>query len=108
MRLLPLLLLSTGISLGVATPAQCRDGAWYVGGDFGAVIVDDTDFQFEGATPGTFGDLTIKNETGLDHYQVRNWRAWYAHITLSMAAHALLVVARNAAAQGNPAPTPTH
>ncbi len=22
-----------------------------------------------------------KNEAGLDHYQVRSWRAWYAHIT---------------------------
>jgi SRSO17 transposase len=27
-----------------------------------------------------------KNEAGLDHYQVRSWRAWYAHITLSMLA----------------------
>jgi hypothetical protein len=45
-----------------------------------------------------------KNEAGLDQYQVRDWRAWYAHITLSMAAHALLVIARNAAAQANPAP----
>src|SRR5581483_1334145 len=24
-----------------------------------------------------------KNEAGLDHCQVRGWRAWYAHITLS-------------------------
>jgi SRSO17 transposase len=36
-----------------------------------------------------------KNEAGLDQYQVRDWRAWYAHITLSMAAHALLVITRN-------------
>jgi SRSO17 transposase len=27
-----------------------------------------------------------KNETGLDHYQVRTWRAWHAHVTLSMLA----------------------
>ena len=27
-----------------------------------------------------------KGEAGLDHYQVRSWRAWYAHITLSMLA----------------------
>ncbi len=27
-----------------------------------------------------------KGEAGLDHYQVRKWRAWYAHITLSMLA----------------------
>ncbi len=35
-----------------------------------------------------------KNTAGLDEYQVRDWRAWYAHITLSMAAHAWLVVAK--------------
>jgi SRSO17 transposase len=45
-----------------------------------------------------------KNETGLDQYQVRNWRAWYAHITLSMAAHALLVIAKVQAAKGEPIP----
>ncbi len=33
-----------------------------------------------------------KNEAGLDHYQVRTWRAWYAHITLSMLALAWLAV----------------
>jgi SRSO17 transposase len=38
-----------------------------------------------------------KNETGLDQYQVRRYRAWYRHITLSMLAHAFLAVtARNA------------
>jgi SRSO17 transposase len=26
------------------------------------------------------------NGAGPDHYQVRTWRAWYAHITLSMLA----------------------
>ncbi|WP_435869739.1 IS701 family transposase [Actinoplanes xinjiangensis] len=35
-----------------------------------------------------------KGQAGLDEYQVRDWRAWYAHITLSMAAYAWLVVAR--------------
>jgi SRSO17 transposase len=33
-----------------------------------------------------------KNETGLDHYQVRRYRAWHRHITLSMLAHAFLAV----------------
>jgi SRSO17 transposase len=33
-----------------------------------------------------------KNETGLDHYQVRKHDAWYRHITLSMLAHAFLAV----------------
>ena len=33
-----------------------------------------------------------KNETGLDHYQVRRYDAWYRHITLSMLAAAFLAV----------------
>ncbi|MGQ0773138.1 MAG: IS701 family transposase [Pseudonocardiales bacterium] len=33
-----------------------------------------------------------KNETGLDHYQVRKYHAWYRHITLSMLAAAFLTV----------------
>ena len=37
---------------------------------------------------------TAKNEAGLDHYQVRTWRAWYAHITLAMLAAGWLAVAR--------------
>src|ERR671916_172914 len=38
---------------------------------------------------------TAKNETGLDHYQVRRYEAWYRHITLSMAAAAFLLITRN-------------
>jgi SRSO17 transposase len=45
-----------------------------------------------------------KNEAGLDHYQVRSWRAWYAHITLSMLALAWLSVSRAKAAKGEPPP----
>jgi SRSO17 transposase len=37
-----------------------------------------------------FGEA--KNEAGLDHYQVRTYRAWYRHITLAMLAHAFLAV----------------
>jgi SRSO17 transposase len=36
-----------------------------------------------------------KNETGLDHYQVRRYEGWYRHITLSMAAAAFLVITRD-------------
>ncbi|PWI05913.1 IS701 family transposase [Streptomyces sp. NWU339] len=35
-----------------------------------------------------------KNEVGLDHYQVRHYRAWYRHITLAMAAAAHLAAVR--------------
>jgi SRSO17 transposase len=48
-----------------------------------------------------------KNQAGLDEYQVRDWRAWYAHITLSMAAFAWLVVARTLTTKGEPAPATT-
>ena len=37
-----------------------------------------------------------KNETGLDHYQVRKYQAWYRHVTLSMLAHAFLAVTAHA------------
>lgn len=46
-----------------------------------------------------------KNETGLDHYQVRSWRAWYAHITLSMLALAWLAATKALATKGESAPT---
>jgi hypothetical protein len=45
-----------------------------------------------------------KNEAGLDQYQVRSWRAWYAHITLSMLAHAWLAVSRSLVTKGEPVP----
>jgi SRSO17 transposase len=38
---------------------------------------------------------TAKGETGLDHYQVRQYTGWYRHITLSMFAHAFLTVTRS-------------
>ncbi|GGN29961.1 hypothetical protein GCM10011609_87410 [Lentzea pudingi] len=43
---------------------------------------------------------SLPNEAGLDHYQVRSWRAWYAHVTLSMLVHAWLAVARSLAKKG--------
>ena len=45
-----------------------------------------------------------KGEAGLDHYQVRSWRAWYAHITLSMLALAWLAASKAQALKGEPAP----
>lgn len=43
-----------------------------------------------------------KNEAGLDHYQIRTWRAWHAHFTSSMLALAWLFAARAQAAKGEP------
>jgi SRSO17 transposase len=45
---------------------------------------------------------TAKNETGLDHYQVRDYTAWYRHITLSMAAAAFLVLIHQDEKKGGP------
>jgi SRSO17 transposase len=45
---------------------------------------------------------TAKNETGLDHYQVRGYEPWYRHITLSMLAAAFLVITRDAVKKGDP------
>lgn len=47
-----------------------------------------------------------KNEAGLDHYQVRAFRAWYAHITLSMLAYAWLTVTRRGLAAAEAAGEP--
>ena len=38
-----------------------------------------------------------KGEVGLDQYEVRQWTAWYRHITLCLLAHAFLVVVNAAA-----------
>ena len=49
---------------------------------------------------------TAKNEAGLDHYQVRSYRAWYAHITLAMLAAAYLAATRaQEVKKGDPRPT---
>jgi SRSO17 transposase len=45
-----------------------------------------------------------KGEAGLDHYQVRTWRAWYAHITLSMLALAWLAASKAQAVKGDQTP----
>jgi SRSO17 transposase len=37
---------------------------------------------------------TSKGQTGLDHYQVRQYTGWYRHITLAMLAHAFLTITR--------------
>jgi SRSO17 transposase len=43
-----------------------------------------------------------KNEAGLDHYQVRKYRAWYRHVTLAMLAHAFLAVTARDSRPGSP------
>jgi SRSO17 transposase len=45
-----------------------------------------------------------KGEAGLDHYQVRKYRAWYRHATLAMLAHAFLAVAARASRTAAPPP----
>jgi SRSO17 transposase len=32
-----------------------------------------------------------KDELGLDHYEVRSWRGWHHHLTISFLAHHFLV-----------------
>ena len=44
-----------------------------------------------------------KNDTGLDHYQVRRYDAWYRHITLSMLAAAFLAVTAHTEQSDGPA-----
>jgi SRSO17 transposase len=53
---------------------------------------------------------SAKNETGLDHYQVRRYDSWHRHITLAMLAHAYLAVTAatspKAPAAWSPSPQP--
>lgn len=51
------------------------------------------------------GFEAAKGEVGLDHYEVRQWHAWYRHITLALLASAFLAVlrARTAPAPGGDA-----
>ena len=46
-----------------------------------------------------------QDKAGLDHYQVRRYRAWYRHVTLSMLAHAFLAVTAHAARPRRPTRT---
>jgi SRSO17 transposase len=48
-----------------------------------------------------------RNEAGLASYQVRDYTAWYRHITLAMLAHAYLSATRATAEKGDPQPEPT-
>jgi len=46
----------------LATPALARDGAWYVGGDFGAMIVEDVGFDVDAAEEA----IIVDHEYGFD------------------------------------------
>src|SRR5689334_18385565 len=46
----------------IATPAIARDGAWYVGGDFGAMIVEDTNIDAGGVNNA----VSLNHEYGFD------------------------------------------
>jgi len=56
-----ILVLSAGALVLVASPAAARNGAWYVGGDFGGMIVEDTPITF---SPGI--DVKINHNFGFD------------------------------------------
>lgn len=43
------------------------------------------------------GFEAAKQEVGLGHYEVRQWEAWYRHITLALLAYAFLAVVRTRA-----------
>ena len=55
-------------STAIASPAIARDGAWYIGADFGAMIVEDIEFEFgrAGPIPTGEGELEIDLDPGFD------------------------------------------
>jgi SRSO17 transposase len=50
---------------------------------------------------------SAKNETGLDHYQVRRYGAWHRHVTLAMLAAAYLAVTAATSPKARPAWSPS-
>ena len=50
----------------LATPALARNGAWYVGGDFGAMIVEDMGFDF-GTAPRRYRAPVATAQIGINH-----------------------------------------
>jgi SRSO17 transposase len=40
------------------------------------------------------GFAQSKAQVGLDHYEVRSWTGWHRHMTLALAAQALLAITR--------------
>ncbi len=48
----------------------------------------------------------VKDEVGLDQYEVRHWDPWHRHITLCLLAHAALQVTRARAASGGDPQSP--
>src|SRR3546814_8996832 len=55
----------------LATPALARDGAWYVGGEFGAMLVEDYDVRIAGSAgdenlPGSNGQIRVYHDFGYD------------------------------------------
>ncbi|MFG3254459.1 IS701 family transposase [Streptomyces sp. NPDC048172] len=57
----------------------------------------------EAAETGAAAGLALgsaRQEAGLGRYTVRQWRAWYRHMTLAMFAHACLTVSRGRTAPG--------
>src|SRR5437867_3182151 len=60
--------LLAAVALGaISTPALARDGAWYVGADFGAMIAQDTKFKIN-YVPASVPDgvMTIDHHPGAD------------------------------------------
>src|SRR6186997_3720518 len=64
-----ILLASAAVLATLATPALARNGAWYVGGDFGGMIVQDVPFDF-GLTPpvttSATAQLVLNHNYGYD------------------------------------------
>src|SRR5690349_15654531 len=59
------LMVSAAVLALTASPAAARNGAWYVGGDFGAMIVEDVDFDI-GPTPVVDNAIVVNHDYGFD------------------------------------------
>ena len=53
-------------STALASPALARDKAWYVGADFGAMIVEDINYNIANVNPALTGTATVNHDYGWD------------------------------------------
>jgi ATP-dependent helicase YprA (DUF1998 family) len=95
-----------GLSATVGNPAELRERGVTTFLSHASLPLDERRRAEQAFAEARDCVIVAKNETGLDHCQVRLYRAWYRHVTLSMLAHAFLAVATRAMRQAPPEPPP--
>lgn len=59
-------LFAAAAAIAVAAPAAARDGAPYVGVDAGILLLQDGDYEYQGLTGTTDGEIRVDHKRGID------------------------------------------